>query len=503
MSTLRLLIRAVRQDERGQSLPIVLALVTILFLLGSALAAHASTVLRTTAANEAQAGDLHGADAGAELGIWWERQAQAGNPPNIVVNGQTVTTTVTTSGGVACPSPTPVWLTGFEHGAVSASGGGLFTAVTGTGSAADSSMKRSGGYSLRIIDASGSANSVARTVSSPSLVARFAIRLASVPAANVSELVSFGASTGSRLALRYVAATQRLALRIGAGADVPASSTVTAGTWYVIDLRYTVNANPRTADWRIDGTAQTAASGAEVAAASVNQVWFGSGVSADAYTVNFDDVLVSGTSADYPIGDGQVLAVRPDGMGVSSGAASFTHEDGSAAGASTYLRLDDDPLTSTTDQVRQITNAGTAYLELTFGNTTANCLSGVAGVVAYHAGGSSANAGKTGIFDGATERVLFSGDMSETGLSYRGGVVAPAGASWTRAALNGAVARIGYSTDTTPQPYWDGLLLEYATGTSTPANVTVVATAGGSTVTTTYTSAGAAPPTLSSWNVSR
>jgi len=502
VSTLRLLIRAVRQDERGQSLPIVLALVTILFLLGSALAAHASTVLRTTAANEAQAGDLHGADAGAELGIWWERQAQAGNPPNIVVNGQTVTTTVTTSGGVACPSPTPVWLTGFEHGAVSASGGGLFTAVTGVGSVTDGTVKRSGGYSLRVVAALAS-SSVSRTVSSPSLVARFAIRLDALPLVDVSELVSFGASTGSRLALRYVAATQRLALRIGAGADVPASSTVTAGTWYVIDLRYTVNANPRTADWRIDGAAQTAASGAEAVAASVSQVRFGSGVSADAYTVNLDDVLVSGTSADYPIGDGQVLALRPDGMGVDSGPASFTHDDGSAVGASTYLRLDDDPLTSTTDQVRQITNAGSAYLELTFGNTTADCLSGLAGVVAYHAGGSSANAGKTSIFDGPTERVLFSGDMSETGLSYRSAVVAPAGASWTKAALNGAVARIGYSTDTTSQPYWDGLLLEYATGTSTPANVTVVATAGGSTVTATYTSAGAAPPTLSTWNVSR
>ena len=78
--------RRFHRDERGQSLAIILALITVLFLMGSALAAHASVALMSTAANETQAGDLHAADAGAELGMWWQRNGNAGNPPNITMN---------------------------------------------------------------------------------------------------------------------------------------------------------------------------------------------------------------------------------------------------------------------------------------------------------------------------------------------------------------------------------------------------------------------------------
>ena len=92
-------IRRAHGDENGQSLVIVLSLVTFLFLVGSALAVQASVALRVTAAGTAEAAALHAADAGAELGIWWQRQALAGDPPTITVNGLPVTTTVTTTGG--------------------------------------------------------------------------------------------------------------------------------------------------------------------------------------------------------------------------------------------------------------------------------------------------------------------------------------------------------------------------------------------------------------------
>ncbi|HYU49797.1 MAG TPA: PQQ-binding-like beta-propeller repeat protein [Candidatus Limnocylindria bacterium] len=91
------ILRRVHHDEAGQSLVIVLSLVTFLFLLGSALAVQASTALRTSAAGDTEADALHAADAGAELGIWWQRQGNAGNPPSITVNGLTVTTTVSST----------------------------------------------------------------------------------------------------------------------------------------------------------------------------------------------------------------------------------------------------------------------------------------------------------------------------------------------------------------------------------------------------------------------
>lgn len=494
--------RRLHRDERGQSLAIILALITVLFLMGSALAAHASVALRTTVANESQAGDLHAADAGAELGMWWQRNGKSGNPPSITINGLTVNTTVGISGAVPCPTPSPVRLTGFEHGAISATGGGLFSAVAGAGLSADSAVVRTGTYSLKVTDPAGTSNNGSLAVGAGTAVVRVYLRLASLPVANVNELLLVDAAAGNDLRLGYQASSQKLTLRFGAAAATVASSTVSAGTWYRIDLRLVASTNPRTAAWQIDGVAQTAISAAGTAS-TVSTLRLGSTVAADVFTANYDDVLISATSGDYPIGAGTVEGLRPDGMGANSTPGSFRNDDGTAIDANTYQRLDDSPLTSLTDYVRQQTIGASDYIEVTFADTTTSCVVGVSGLVAYHAAGTAADRGKTSVFDGATERIVFSGDMSETALRYRSVIVAPAAAPWTPSAVNGLKTRLGYSSDVTPNPYWDGLLLEVATGSSVPGTVTVTSSAGNSTVTTSYTDVGAASPTLLTWSTTR
>lgn len=496
------MIRRLHRDERGQSLAVILALITVLFLMGSALAAHASVALRTTVANETQAGDLHAADAGAELGMWWQRNGKTGDPPSITVNGLSVNATIGTSGAVPCPTPTPVKVTGFEHGAVSATGGGIFSAVTGTGSSADSAVARTGAYSLKVTDPAASANNASLAVGTGVAVVRVYLRLASLPAADVNELVILDAVAGSDVRLGYQASSQALTLRFGSAAAAVASSTVSAGTWHRLAVRLVASSNPRTGDWQIDGVAQTAISAAE-AASTVGTLRLGSTVAADTFTANYDDVLVSATSGDHPIGPGTVVGLRPNGMGTSSTPGSFRNDDGTAVDATTYLRIDDSPMTVLTDYVRQQTIGAGDYIEVTFADTSATCIVGVSGLLGYHAAGAAADNGRTSIFDGSTERVIFSGDMSETALTYRSVVVAPATAPWTPAGVNGLKGRIGYSTDVTPNPYWDALLLEVATGVSVPGTVTVTSTAGGSTVTTTYTDVGSSPPTLLTWSTTR
>jgi hypothetical protein len=490
------------RDERGQSLAIILALVTVLFLMGSALAAHTSVALRTTTANEEQAGDLHAADAGAELGMWWQRNGNAGNPPNITVNGLTVGTTVSTSAGVACAPASPTAVTGFEHGTVDATGGGLFSNVNGTGVSADNGVARSGSYSLKIDDPAGANHSARIAAAGNTAVVRLYLRLASLPAADVAELMSVDLAAGADLRLGYQASSGRLTIRFGNGALTSASTTVTAGTWYRIGLRVTANTNPRTVDWQIDGASQASVSSA-VAASVVNTVRFGSTVNADAYTANYDDVIISATSGDYPLGAGSVLGLRPNGMGTSVTPGSFRHEDGSAIDANTYLRLADDPLSIATQYVRQQVIGAGDYLELTMADTAASCIVGVSGIVAYRAAGTPVDNGKASLFDGATERVLFSGDMSQTTLQYVSAMVPPAGGNWTTSEVNGLIARVGYSSDVTPNPYWDALMLEVATGNSLPGTVTITSTAGSSTVTTTYIDVGALSPTLLSWSTTQ
>jgi hypothetical protein len=213
--------------------------------------------------------------------------------------------------------------------------------------------------------------------------------------------------------------------------------------------------------------------------------------------------MISATSGDYPIGAGTVVALRPNGMGTSATPGSFRHDDGSVIDANTYARLNDSPMTSLTTYVRQQTIGAAAYVELAMANTGANCITGVSGVLAYHAQTAAADNGKTSFFDGATERIVFSGDMSETTAFYRSSIVAPAAGNWTPSAVNGLTARIGYSGDVTGNPYWDSLLLEVATGITVPGTVTVTSTAGSSTVTATYTDVGSASPTLLSWSTTQ
>jgi hypothetical protein len=82
--------------------------------------------------------------------------------------------------------------------------------------------------------------------------------------------------------------------------------------------------------------------------------------------------------------------------------------------------------------------------------------------MAYRSAGTAGNTGKSSIFDGASESVVYSGDMSNTAITYAGAIVSPAAASWTQTSVNGLVTRLGYASDANPDPYWDGILLELA-----------------------------------------
>jgi hypothetical protein len=356
-----------------------------------------------------------------------------------------------------CPSaPTPVWLTGLEHGQVSTSGGGLFDALNGSPTA-DSTVKRNGTYSLKLAPAGTVQKATKNLPAGQSVVvARFAVRLASIPSGS-SELFLTQAG-GSAAIFEYDATAGKFATRFVFGGSAIGSAP-SAGSWHLIDMKVNVGTNPRTIDWRVDGVAQPQAS-YSTAAATTTAVEFGA-PNARTYTANYDDMIVSQTAADYPIGDGKVLALRPNAMGTHNTPANFQNNDGTAIDANTYTRLDDDPMTSSVDYVKQVTALSTSYVELGFADTVESCFNGVSGVLAYHSAGTAANNGKASIFDGTAERTIFSGDMSESSLFYKSAVITPAASPWTQSAVNGLIGRVGYSTDVNPEPFWDALLLEY------------------------------------------
>jgi hypothetical protein len=360
--------------------------------------------------------------------------------------------------GAFCTRSSAVWLTGMEHGLVSTSGGGIFNTVTGAPTA-DSTTFRNGAYSLRIADAAaGSTINALKTFTAASVVvARFAVRLSALPSVS-SNLVYVDSATD--LVFGYDQASQKFQLTQGASSALSAS-TVSAATWYVIDLRYDLRNNPILADWRVNGVAQTQVSRA-AAATTATGFGLGSTVNASIYTANYDDIFVANAATAYPMGDGKVVRLIPDGVGTHNTPGNFSNNDGSAINANSWQRLDEIPLGSGADWVRQTANSGTSYLEFTFGDTTETCIREVSAVHAFHSATNAGNNGKASAFDGSTESVMFNGNMGGTALQYTSVIATPASMPWSQTSLNGLLARVGYSTDANPNPYWDGIVLEAA-----------------------------------------
>ena len=364
------------------------------------------------------------------------------------------------SGAAAfCSRSSAVWLTGFEHGAVSIAGGGLFTTMSATLPTADNVTFRNGAYSLRIADPNNTSTVFARKTFTATnvVVARFAIRLSALPGVN-SSLVYV--DSGTDLVFGYDTAAQKFTLTAGTS-TTQSASTVSAGSWYLIDLRYDLRANPHLGDWRINGVAQTQISRA-AAATTANAFGLGSTTNPSIYTANYDDLFVANQLTAYPVGDGRVVRLLVDGVGTHSTPGSFRNDDGSAINATSWQRLDEVPMTSIADYVRQQTANAGHYLEFTHADTGETCIREISAVLAYHSQNAPANNGKTSVFDGAIESIVLNGDMSETAIQYASTIATPASAPWSQAAVNGLLARVGFSTDVNGNPYWDALMLEAA-----------------------------------------
>lgn len=352
------------------------------------------------------------------------------------------------------------WLTGFEHGTIQTPN--LFSA--NFGGVATTTQARTGTYSLQVAKTSGGSVYTAKNGFTPTTALAFAVRLASLPTGDVTSLAALNTST-TPLYLGYQAATGKLTLRWGANAPVTGSTAITAGTWSVIELMADVSSNPNTAAWRINEIDQTEVSAA-VAAQTVTDFRFGSAIATDVFTAHYDDIVHATSRADHPVGPLRVRPGRPNGTGTHAFPERFQHEDGSAISASTPLRLDDDPMTGILDGVKEVTvssSAVPAYLELTVPDIATTCVRGVQAVVAQHKAASAPNDSTTSVSRAGSEQVVATGDSGDVGvITHRTVVITPRTVPWTAQRFNELVFRIGYATDVNPTPFWDALLLEYA-----------------------------------------
>lgn len=370
---------------------------------------------------------------------------------------------------LACPTAplAAQALTGFEHGR---RGFHVSTVMaSGTGVSYDATA-RTGAYALKV--AANKTNGYgwfmwSQGPAPAAATARFALRLDQLPAGNVTQLFGMDTYENPRSTLRvgYDAASKRLRLTLrsaytGNVSTALAAVDAEAGRWYVLDVRYDARTAAQTADWSIDGVAQQSAAVRSFRTEPLYNVYFGTNAY-DSFTARYDDVLMTGDAADYPIGDGHVRALRPNGTSAASTA--MRDDDGTTVDAASWQRLDDANALATSDFVKQTSASSSAFARIEFGDTDATCIRAVRGHAWTHDSGKGTNNARLVVVDGPRESLVKGGDWAGTGSRDYSGLVAPA-TTWSRDAVNALTARFGHSTDVSPVPLLDGTLLEYEAG---------------------------------------
>jgi hypothetical protein len=365
---------------------------------------------------------------------------------------------------------TPVMVTGFEHGALSTSGGGLITTLTGTEITVQSTVKRTGGYALRCNMTGAAQNRILWAVATPTyIVGSLYFYIGAYPVAAVNSIIRIIVTSGSSLVFNLdTAANSRIYARIGAG-TLRNSGTIATGEWHRLDFRGYCGDTTFTLDWQIDGVDQTQATLGSTTATTFTYVELGS-ANAAAYDLTYDDVIISATSADYPIGDHAIEGLSPGSDGThNAGTNVIEDQDGADIGVVTaYDLVNSVPIGSTTKYIKQTATDTSKYAEILFADIGYSTIVGARALLAYRAAGTAADEGACIIIDeDATATTVWGSpatraDYSESSVFYKGVILpAPAG-GWDQGAVNALKARVGYSNDVADVPYWVDLMIEVA-----------------------------------------
>jgi hypothetical protein len=262
-------------------------------------------------------------------------------------------------------------------------------------------------------------------------------------------------------------------------------------SWVRVDLY--VNGTALTADWRVNGVAQTqlAIGGT---AGTYTELLFGHPSAGDvaftAYAAYYDDVVLSATSGDYPLTDSYIVPYVPsaDGAHNTGGGSNFTNAAGTAitdATTTAWQNLDEIPPT-TTDRVEQrLDTSGARYVEVRFNSTAAAAAPlSVDFTTVWRAATAASAAGQIKMRDGlgATDDAIVNTTIAlNTDVYFAKHYAARPAAlgAWTQAALQDLRARVGFGTDVTPDIWFGGIVAEARFSAVDVRTASITATGGG------------------------
>lgn len=375
---------------------------------------------------------------------------------------------------------TPVFCCGFECGVNNATAGSHITSASAGGVSIVTTPVRSGSRALALNPSASLAWARESLGGNPpalgALVVRVYVRFATLPSTTI--LIA-GTSTG--FGVYFKQSDSKLYAGTSTAALGASGFTVTTGQWYRIDLRVDwgdgVNVK---VDAQIDGSVLGQASLANQSPTGIFQMGDSNvNVTMSAF---FDDVMVSLTGGDYPLGAGYVNHFVPtaDGthnvIGSNDFERSLTGTDITNATTDAYALIDDIPLESgtPTDFINLIAppNA-TDYVECIFGaapgiNTPTappRCANIISAIAAFGTGTNNLTLSIQS-FDQVVQ--IFSGTVGSTTVIYKttnwGGDPPGGATAWNitpGARGNFNELRIRCSTsDANPDPYFVGTMIE-------------------------------------------
>ena len=397
---------------------------------------------------------------------------------------------------------TYIQIAGFEHG--SPPGGfvpdtawyGIFNGAPGTAGGTpsfSSTYAHSGTYSHRVNN-SGSGNSYNQwnlgaagcggSASSAYLVARVWCYLEALPSGD-SQL--FQANTTGAIALRIgVDSSGHIFSKMGPDTTSYGTEVVAADSWFSIDVKWDVSANPWTCDYKVNGVAETQDTYATTST-TITKFYLGcNGTPYAAMDAYLDDITLSQTTADYPLPNVSFGYLIPTGDGTHNNTTNYFEDAASAeiiAGTNpAWDNIDQVPPTLATF-IQGETNTTTRYVEVTFGTPTGTPLAARGYTAVMGEASATACSCAVGLSDDGWSTVDWlwgnsttPADPSQSSTYYTwGGSMTSNVTVFTSGTLK---ARYGWTADAAPDVLCGLILIEYiyTSGASTPQAVDVAAT---------------------------
>jgi hypothetical protein len=394
-------------------------------------------------------------------------------------------------------APTPLYNTGWEHQVISSSGGGIFLTVAGTPTI-DTTVFNNGLASMKVAmpaALSGPHHVGCRTIAAQTRPAtRFYFRKTGNPsvAARIAEIPLVTSAAFAKVVLG-TAGSLTIIWDVGTGSAAVSSSATAVlndNQFYCVDLVVDGNSASYVARLWLDETAvatDATMTAAGAAAAVTARVGVTQAITlGTARDFNWDDWIVgTASSISDKFGKGKGIMINPGSDGTHNTAGGATFIDGDTATTpnftnsttTAYTFVDDATFSttrSTTDNISAETHVAGDYMEIK--PRTDQALAGetaqaVTALLSYSSVTATANAGSATVIrtDGATETEIFGNfttgvDMSEITNFFKGAIVTvDGGQTWTETeieALRWRIGRASNSSDVSPRPTWQTLMLE-------------------------------------------